>query len=245
MSNNSDKAQDAASPSMEDILNSIRGVVDGEEDLPEAESDEDLPEEQDAEEDPEDDDILLLDTPAFEEDDMVDSTEKDTTTESQEDISMSQEHLLTSLFEEESEDNTITASETSESSDGLDKDDSKTEQPSPNIQAEHHDEDEDIVASLLKAQESQSEQAASHTVAENTLLSDTAAEASSGALKQLMRSIPKHKHESPTLRADMTLEELVVEAIRPHLGEWLNENLPDIVKQLVQKEIRKLLPDEE
>lgn len=77
------------------------------------------------------------------------------------------------------------------------------------------------------------------------LLSRAAADTSAAALKELMRNIPKHKHDSPTLRADMTLEELVIEAIRPHLAEWLNENLPDIVKQLVQKEIKKLLPDDE
>ncbi|MCC8397802.1 MAG: DUF2497 domain-containing protein [Rickettsia endosymbiont of Labidopullus appendiculatus] len=42
-----------------------------------------------------------------------------------------------------------------------------------------------------------------------------------------------------------TLEELVVEMIRPQLSQWLDKNLPLLVKQLVEKEIQKLLPNEQ
>jgi hypothetical protein len=38
-----------------------------------------------------------------------------------------------------------------------------------------------------------------------------------------------------------TVEDLVVEMIRPMLREWLDENLPATVERIVQKEIRKLV----
>ncbi|WP_425360737.1 MULTISPECIES: DUF2497 domain-containing protein [unclassified Candidatus Tisiphia] len=42
-----------------------------------------------------------------------------------------------------------------------------------------------------------------------------------------------------------TLEELVVEMIRPQLRQWLDKNLPLLVKQVVEKEIQKLLPNDQ
>ncbi|MCC8371599.1 MAG: DUF2497 domain-containing protein [Rickettsia endosymbiont of Pseudomimeciton antennatum] len=42
-----------------------------------------------------------------------------------------------------------------------------------------------------------------------------------------------------------TLEELVVEMIRPQLSQWLDKNLPLLVKQLVEKEIQKLLANDQ
>jgi cell pole-organizing protein PopZ len=42
-----------------------------------------------------------------------------------------------------------------------------------------------------------------------------------------------------------TLEELVIEIIKPQLSQWLDKNLPILVKQLVEKEIQKLLPQDQ
>ncbi|MCC8399515.1 MAG: DUF2497 domain-containing protein [Rickettsia endosymbiont of Culicoides impunctatus] len=42
-----------------------------------------------------------------------------------------------------------------------------------------------------------------------------------------------------------TLEDLIVEMIRPQLSQWLDKNLPLLVKQLVEKEIQKLLPNDQ
>lgn len=41
-----------------------------------------------------------------------------------------------------------------------------------------------------------------------------------------------------------TLEDLVVEMMRPQLGKWLDENLPSLVKDLIEKEIKRLVPDD-
>ena len=42
-----------------------------------------------------------------------------------------------------------------------------------------------------------------------------------------------------------SVEELVKEILRPELKKWLNDNLPAIVKQLVDKEIKKIIPKNE
>jgi DNA polymerase III alpha subunit (gram-positive type) len=42
-----------------------------------------------------------------------------------------------------------------------------------------------------------------------------------------------------------SVEELVKEILRPELTKWLNDNLPAIVKQLVEKEIKKIIPKNE
>ena len=79
-------------------------------------------------------------------------------------------------------------------------------------------------------------------IREDSLLTGAVAEASAHALKNLVDSIPKPKIDSPALRSGSTLEDLVVESLRPELSQWLNHNLPILVQSLVEKEIRKLLP---
>ena len=75
-----------------------------------------------------------------------------------------------------------------------------------------------------------------------SLITQNVAEASAHALKNLVDSIPKPKIDSPMLRSGSTLEDLVVESLRPELSQWLNTNLPVLVQSLVEKEIRKLIP---
>ena len=48
-----------------------------------------------------------------------------------------------------------------------------------------------------------------------------------------------------TLNNGRSVEELVKEILRPELTKWLNDNLPAIVKQLVDKEIKKIIPKDE
>lgn len=74
------------------------------------------------------------------------------------------------------------------------------------------------------------------------LMSDVALAASAAALNAL-----SHKHEpmamshtSPVLRSGVTVEDLVVEALKPMLKEWLDGNLPELVRTLVEREIRRM-----
>jgi len=76
----------------------------------------------------------------------------------------------------------------------------------------------------------------------DSLVSEASAKATSDALKELMKNVPKTSVDSPSLRSGTTLENLVVEAIKPFLTEWLDKNLPTIVENIVQKEIKKLVP---
>lgn len=76
------------------------------------------------------------------------------------------------------------------------------------------------------------------------LLSREAAGSVSQSLSSLLGNIPGRHIDSPTFRDGLTIEDLVVETLKPMLKLWLDENLPVIVEDLVQKEIRKLVPRE-
>lgn len=77
---------------------------------------------------------------------------------------------------------------------------------------------------------------------DDSLLTNNAAQASAQALQNLVNNIPKPKVETMLMRSGSTLEDLVVESLKPELSEWLNKNLPTLVQTLVEKEIRKLIP---
>ncbi|MDX1923984.1 MAG: DUF2497 domain-containing protein [Rickettsiaceae bacterium] len=78
------------------------------------------------------------------------------------------------------------------------------------------------------------------------MVSEATAEKTSALFNQL-KSTVKTKIESESLkfRAGTTMEDVVSELIRPHLIEWLNQNLHSIVRNCVEKEVQKLLPSEE
>lgn len=77
------------------------------------------------------------------------------------------------------------------------------------------------------------------------LISDKAALESTKALKDLIRVTEKPVSDNLGFKSGTTLEEIVMELIRPELSSWLNKNLPAIVTQVVQKEIKKLIPKDE
>lgn len=45
---------------------------------------------------------------------------------------------------------------------------------------------------------------------------------------------------TPSLRSGVTVEDLVVEALKPMLKEWLDGHLPELVRSLVEQEIRRM-----
>jgi hypothetical protein len=74
------------------------------------------------------------------------------------------------------------------------------------------------------------------------LMSDAAIAASAAALNALSHKpepIAAH-HASPVMRSGVTVEDLVVEALKPMLKEWLDGNLPELVRTLVEREIRRM-----
>lgn len=88
------------------------------------------------------------------------------------------------------------------------------------------------------------EEAPKANAKDNSVISSESAAKTSNAIKELMNSIPKPKIESPEFRSGTTLEDVVRESITPLLKEWLDENLETVVKDIVQKEIKKILPSE-
>lgn len=67
------------------------------------------------------------------------------------------------------------------------------------------------------------------------ILSDRAAEATRGPLEALSRMVVK-----PTVPGSDTLEGLVRSLIKPMLSEWLDANLPQIVEEMVAREITRI-----
>lgn len=95
-----------------------------------------------------------------------------------------------------------------------------------------------------KQQEDTSKKEESKEEKNDSLVSDVSAKASKEALKNLIKATTKPS-TGLKFRSGTTVEELVVEIIKPELSSWLNENLPNIVKNVVEKEVRKLIPRED
>lgn len=70
---------------------------------------------------------------------------------------------------------------------------------------------------------------------EGDILSRQTADASRGALEALSRLVVK-----PDTAGSDTLEGLVREMLRPMLREWLDANLPELVEQMVAREIARI-----
>lgn len=75
--------------------------------------------------------------------------------------------------------------------------------------------------------------------AANGLLADTAARAAAASMGELVRSLGGERN--PRLHSGgPTLEDMVIEAMRPLLKSWLDDNLPPMVERLVRNEIERV-----
>ncbi len=82
------------------------------------------------------------------------------------------------------------------------------------------------------------------TLPADSLLSASAASASIEALNKLKAADqyvpPAPVSAAPSFRDGTTMEDLVTEMLRPMMKAWLDNNLPQIVERIVEREIRKL-----
>lgn len=76
------------------------------------------------------------------------------------------------------------------------------------------------------------------------LISKATAKATAETLKSFAKSVSK-PIDQLNFRSGETIEDLVKELIKPYIKTWLDENLPIIVKHLVEKEIQKLIPKDD
>lgn len=78
----------------------------------------------------------------------------------------------------------------------------------------------------------------------DSLLSDAAAAATAEAFNRLKSVEPPPVYtqpvSSPAFRSGSTLEDLVSDMLRPMLKQWLDANLPSMVQQIVEREVKKL-----
>jgi uncharacterized protein len=79
----------------------------------------------------------------------------------------------------------------------------------------------------------------------DSLISNEAAAATSNALHnfkamQHNAATPQMPQPSLNFRGGTTIEDLVIEALKPELRDWLNANLPSMVERMVAAEIKKI-----
>lgn len=83
-------------------------------------------------------------------------------------------------------------------------------------------------------------------IIEDSLLSDKTLEASASALRNLANvgaqpaAAPAATPQGLVFRSGQTVEDLVVEALKPMLKEWLDTNLAAIVDRKVQREVERI-----
>lgn len=265
-----DKAEDASqdNPSMEEILQTIRGVISGE--VSDSEEAEDILELTEVAEEP---------APSVSK--KTEDASEDTPIEAQEDVAesvMDEGDILDSIdkalakdepAEEESAEDILEAAPEPE----LAVEEAAVEEVEPVAEVTPEPEPEPILDPIVEdvepepepvveevmpepvvakevipepeepvvAKEVVSEPKAEPVADKQRLISEQAAAQSMKALQELVETVPK---TGPALRSGVTIEDLVVEALRPQLSEWLDKNLASLVERLVEKEIRKLLPED-
>ncbi|PIR39350.1 MAG: hypothetical protein COV35_02200 [Alphaproteobacteria bacterium CG11_big_fil_rev_8_21_14_0_20_39_49] len=238
-------------PTMEDILQSIRGVISGEEENESEDDDEDvleltemveedrpINEKENTESDADDSEgtSVLDDIDNALKDDPKEENNEEESPEEEEPVAEQPDEI--SEKEPENTDNSEeNANEETEENDVFESAEVKA---SPEDNATKEDEED-----AFEATEAPEEKVKAPTKLSEKLIEDEVASQSSETLKRLVDNIPKTHISSPYTTGGTTLEQLTIEAMRPFLSEWLNENLPTIVKQIVTKEIRKLIPEEE
>lgn len=82
------------------------------------------------------------------------------------------------------------------------------------------------------------------TIIEPQLLDDVTAQSTKEILRDVIDLSAKHIKSHDINFQNLSLEDLVIKAIKPELKIWLNENLPLIVKHIVEKEIKRLIGNE-
>jgi cell pole-organizing protein PopZ len=114
---------------------------------------------------------------------------------------------------------------------------------------------EEIIAAPLQETKKEFSEAISNNIVNNTpikamtekpenILSQEIADKSSKAIQNLLNNIPRPDIDSPAFRSANTLEDLVMEILKPMMKDWLDNNLEVIVRDIVEREIRKIIPRE-
>ena len=74
---------------------------------------------------------------------------------------------------------------------------------------------------------------------DDTLMSAGAANASTNAFSKLTRAVAPDDRPVPST-ASRSVEDLLVELLRPMLKDWLDQILAGVVERVVEQEVKKL-----
>ncbi len=218
-----EKEEGKAEESMEEILHSIRDIIaEEDDDLPPAETAEEQPENQDAEEE-----VLELT-------DVVEDTQDESG-----DVLADIDAALGTEDDEPSPEEAAISEPVPES----EEEKADTEAVQEAVE-EVHEEMDSLEKAVEDIQENQEpiQETVDESESKESLVSTDTAIATSSTLQQLINSIPKPASDAPQFRGGHTIEDLTIEALKPMLKEWLDDNLQVVVEDLLQKEIRKLIP---
>jgi uncharacterized protein len=216
--------RDQQEPSMEEILSSIRRIIADEEaddgkpgedrELGTAEAARDYPEEAD-----EDDDVLELTRMVREGGEVVDLRAEDRGEAGREAGAIDEPGAPSP--ERAGDDRPARADETAAEEPAL-----VTPPPQPAAQASPSHEETRTVPKQAAAGE---------------LISDAAATAATGAFARLSQAFQRTPADEAIADAEgRTVEQFIEDMMRPMLRQWLDENLPRIVEEKVERELQKI-----
>jgi cell pole-organizing protein PopZ len=112
---------------------------------------------------------------------------------------------------------------------------------------EDRNEQEDDILELTETVDSQDEKISDNfqdKIDNDNLISGKSASEATSVLKQFAEQA-KHAVKEYKKPKIPTVDQLVMDILRPQLKQWLDANLPSLVKELVEKEIKSLVPKEE
>lgn len=102
-------------------------------------------------------------------------------------------------------------------------------------------EEADFTSHISEREYPMSQEENAQTVDDDLISANTAASAVA-SLSQLTQAFSSQKKQTPASQnGGVTLDALVSELIKPYLKAWLDQNLPAIVDEAVQKEIARLV----
>lgn len=94
---------------------------------------------------------------------------------------------------------------------------------------------------ILDLQDREEQAPESDEPEEDELVSTASADAARQSLEALTAAIaPAVAAAAPAPTGGRTLEDVVLDALRPMLKDWLDNNLPPLVESMVAKEIRRI-----
>jgi cell pole-organizing protein PopZ len=73
------------------------------------------------------------------------------------------------------------------------------------------------------------------------VVSETSISAAKSSIASLMSKLDETKKGAPAFKSGETVEDIVAQMLKPMMKDWLDNNLPKLVNQIVEREIAKIM----